>query len=238
MEEQVNRLVDKAWHKFLETPPERRLLIAIGGIPGSGKTTLSQIIAATLNARHAASHPGEPPIAAFVPMDGYHLSRAQLDAFPDPAAAHFRRGAEFTFDGPGFLDLVRALRNPLSPGSGTIYAPSFDHAAKDPKPDDIPVEPTQRIVVFEGNYLLLDRAPWSEAAALMDLRWFVEVDRDVARVRLARRHVAAGLVATLEDGDRRAVENDLVNGDEVLQLRVADVDEVVTSREDGSWVHV
>jgi pantothenate kinase len=72
----------------------------------------------------------------------------------------------------------------------------------------------------------------------MDLRWFVSVDRDVARVRLARRHVAAGLVATLEDGDRRAVENDLLNGDEVLRLRVPEVDEVVTSREDGSWVHV
>lgn len=70
---------------------------------------------------------------------------------------------------------------------------------------------------------------------MMDLRWFVSVDRELARVRLARRHVAAGLTATLEDGDRRAVENDLPNGEEVVRLRVPGIDEVVTSVEDGAW---
>lgn len=85
--------------------------------------------------------------------------------------------------------------------------------------------------------VLLNKAPWSEAAGLMDLRWFVSVDPAVARVRLARRHVATGIVANLEEGDRRAVENDLPNGQEVMRLLVPEVDEVVTSREDGSWVH-
>lgn len=84
-------------------------------------------------------------------MDGYHLTRAQLDALPDPATAHARRGAEFTFDGAGFLRLVQALREPLTSKSATVYAPSFDHAVKDPKADDIAVAPTRRIVVFEGN---------------------------------------------------------------------------------------
>ena len=84
-------------------------------------------------------------------MDGYHLTRAQLDALPDPATAHARRGAEFTFDGAGFLKLVEALRAPLGPTSPTVFAPSFDHAVKDPKEDDIAVLASQRIVVFEGN---------------------------------------------------------------------------------------
>lgn len=149
-------------------------MIAIGGIPGSGKrsvvspmltttlpttltgrtyvgkTTLSQTVTKALNARHAALHPSAPPVAAFVPMDGYHLTRAQLDAMPDPVTAHARRGAEFTFDGDGFLRLVRMVRVPLTPASTTVFAPSFDHAIKDPKQDDIAVEVTQRIVVFEG----------------------------------------------------------------------------------------
>jgi len=90
-------------------------------------------------------------MAAFVPMDGYHLTRAQLSAMPDPATAHARRGAEFTFDGPGFYGLIRALRAPLTDATGTIYAPSFDHAVKDPKEGDIPVGAGQRVVVFEGN---------------------------------------------------------------------------------------
>lgn len=84
-------------------------------------------------------------------MDGYHLTRAQLDAMPDPATAHARRGAEFTFDGEAFLQLVRRLREPLRDDTPTIFAPSFDHAVKDPKEDDIPVERTHRIVVLEGN---------------------------------------------------------------------------------------
>lgn len=86
--------------------------------------------------------------------------------------------------------------------------------------------------------VLLNKTPWSAAAALMDLRWFVSVDREVARVRLARRHVAAGIADSLEDGDRRAVDNDLPNGDEVIRLLIPRVDEFVTSREDEGWVHV
>lgn len=182
-------------------------------------------------------------------MDGYHLTRAQLSALPDPATAHARRGAEFTFDGASFHALVRALREPLpvppplpKPAEdggklppGTILAPSFDHAVKDPKADDIPILPSHRIVVLEGNYVALDKEPWRSAAALMDEIWFVEVDFAVARRRLATRHVKAGIVASVEEGDRRAVENDLPNGEEIVKARVR-VDEVVVSREDGLWV--
>jgi pantothenate kinase len=84
-------------------------------------------------------------------MDGFHYTRAQLDAMPDPATAHARRGAEFTFDGERFLGLVRRLKEPLSETTPTVFAPSFDHAVKDPKEGDIAVERTQRIVVLEGN---------------------------------------------------------------------------------------
>lgn len=125
-------------------------MIAIGGMPGSGKTTLSQTMVDAINARQGSLNPASPPLAAFVPMDGYHLTRAQLSAMPDPVTAHARRGAEFTFDGHGFFKLVEALRAPLTTESGTIYAPSFDHAVKDPKEGDIAVGVEQRVVVFEG----------------------------------------------------------------------------------------
>ncbi|KAI2620388.1 phosphoribulokinase/uridine kinase [Hypomontagnella submonticulosa] len=236
MEDQVARLVDKAWDKFQQLAPDQRLLIAIAGIPGSGKTTLSQIVTNALNARHASLHPEVPgavPPAVFVPMDGYHLTRAQLSAMPDPALAHARRGAEFTFDGQAFLALVKALRAvPPAP----VYAPSFDHAVKDPKPDDIAILPAHRIVVFEGNYVCLDKAPWREAAALMDERWFVEVDFATARRRLVKRHVKAGIAGDEEEAGKRADENDLVNGEQIVRQRV-DVHEVIVSREDGKWVH-
>lgn len=83
--------------------------------------------------------------------------------------------------------------------------------------------------------VLLNKAPWATAASMMNLRWFVSVDPTVARERLATRHVAAGIVSTLEEGERRAVENDIPNGEEVIRNKV-DVDEVITSHEDERWV--
>lgn len=210
-----------------------------------GKTTLSLLLTKYLNDRHlssASSNSAPTPVAAFIPMDGYHLTRAQLSSLPDPVTAHARRGAEFTFDGPSFYALIQSLRQqePISlPQSGsikTIYAPSFDHAKKDPVENDIPIEPTHRILVFEGNYIALEKKPWSDAAALMDEIWFVEVERGVARKRLAKRHVAAGIAKDEEEGDRRAVENDLPNGDEIIANRLKNVHEVIVSREDGAWV--
>jgi hypothetical protein len=62
------------------------------------------------------------------------------------------------------------------------------------------------------------------------------VDFEVARRRLRERHLRAGIVDTLEDGDKRAMENDLVNGLEIVDKRLP-VDEVLQSREDGTWVH-
>ncbi|KAK2786441.1 hypothetical protein FQN52_001166 [Onygenales sp. PD_12] len=236
MEQEVNRLVDKAWAKFLSTPPSTRLMIAISGIPGSGKTSLASIMAKRINDTYLASHPPEStPIATAVSMDGYHLSRAQLAAMPEPAYAVARRGAAFTFDPVKFLRLVRALREPLTPASPTLYAPSFDHAVKDPVEDDVPIPATARVVFFEGNYLSLDKEPWNVAAGLMDELWFVEVDFETARRRLVERHVKAGIARDAEEANRRALENDLVNGREIVECRMEGVAEVIVSREDDGW---
>ena len=89
---------------------------------------------------------------------------------------------------------------------------------------------------FEGNYVCQSAAPWSTAAALMDERWFVSVPFPVARARLIRRHLAAGIAEDEEAAARRADENDLVNGEEIVRLLLP-VDEMVESREDAAWLH-
>lgn len=192
------------------------------------------MVAERLQARaKQLSSRADPTFAMPVSMDGFHFTRAALSAMPDPDKAHARRGAAFTFDADKFLDLVVDLRNPPK---SPILAPTFDHARKDPVEGDLTILETTRIVLVEGNYLALDEPVWRDARALFDEVWFVEVDLEVARRRLRERHVRAGIAKTIEEGDKRAMENDLPNGQEIIDQRLP-VDEIIRSKEDGNWVH-
>lgn len=250
--------------KLASLPASERLLIAISGIPGSGahfcsypsfqyhlykstrdneltlqpqgKTTLAATVVKQLNARHKehGKTGSAEDIAAFIPMDGYHLTRQQLSALPNAEEAFARRGAEFTFDGAAFLTLVREVRK-QGPDALTVYAPSFDHALKDPKANDIPIRASARVIIFEGLYLSLNQKPWNEAAALMDESWFVDVDFETARKRLVERHIRSGICNDANEADRRARENDLVNGKQIVSNRILAIDELVRSKEDSHW---
>lgn len=94
-----------------------------------------------------------PGQVAFVPMDGFHYTRAQLDSFPDPKDAHYRRGAVDTFDADAWFDLVRRLRRMGK--EETVSVPGFDHAVKDPEEGKIQIPGSSRIILLEGNYLLV-----------------------------------------------------------------------------------
>lgn len=158
--------------------------------------------------------------AILVGLDGWHLSRAQLDLMPDPQTAHARRGAHWTFDGRNYVSFIRHLRSgpgitdttstdPSRVTTDIITAPSFDHALKDPTYDAISIHPYHRIVIIEGLYTFLNLDPWSEAAYMLDERWFIEVDKVEARRRLVQRHVITGITSTEEEAGQRADLNDL-----------------------------
>jgi len=57
---------------------------------------------------------------------------------------------------------------------------------------------------------------------------------DVEMDRLVPRHVKAGIAANVEEAEKRVMENDLLNGEEIIRDRMK-VDEIVISREDGAW---
>lgn len=177
-----------------------RLLVGISGCPASGKSTVAHAIASRVNELIGAD------VATVVGLDGWHHTRAHLDAMPDPVLAHARRGAHWTFDGQRFVAFVRALHD--APDA-TCRAPSFDHALKDPVEDDVEVRAGHRIVLLEGLYTFLDVDPWREAGALMDERWFIDVDEDESSRRLVKRHVQTGVTPDAATALQRAVENDL-----------------------------
>ena len=147
--------------------------------------------------------------AILVGLDGWHLTRAQLDSMPDPKLAHDRRGSHWTFDPHSYVDFIRRLKEPVSPDATiTITAPSFDHAVKDPCPHAVSILPEHRIIMIEGLYTFLSLSPWVEAGKLLDERWLVELDSTVASDRLVKRHVKSGVAKDLEKAQWRAVEND------------------------------
>lgn len=196
-------------------------MVGIAGIPASGKSTLAVLVVNKTNQlfdesrRQSDSERTSPSTsvksakAVLIGLDGWHLTRAQLDAMPDPKLAHDRRGSHWTFDAHGYVSFIRKLREPLFPGTTTtITAPSFDHAVKDPCLHAVTILPEHRIVVIEGLYTFLSIPPWVEAGKLMDERWLVELDPTVAYDRLVKRHVMSGVTKDREEALWRAAEND------------------------------
>lgn len=202
--------------------------MGIAGIPASGKSTFALLLANKLSLPLANS---STEAVILVGLDGWHYTRAELDAMPDPKLAHDRRGAHWTFNSPSYVDFIRALREDISPSTPIITAPSFDHAIKDPTPDAVLIHPYHRIVVIEGLYTFLSIDPWVEASKLLDERWFVHVDVIKARERLVKRHVVTGVAKDMEEAIWRADENDGPNGKFIIE-NMLEPTRVITSVDD------
>jgi len=95
--------------------------------------------------------------------------------------------APWTFNPSLFLKCLQTLRT-----EGSVYAPSFDHGVGDPVENDIFVKPQHKIVIVEGNYLLLEEDVWREIRDLFDEKWFIDIDIDVSMQRVLKRHIATG----------------------------------------------
>ena len=166
-----------------------RKLIAIAGAPGSGKSTLAEDLADQLG-----------PTAAVMPMDGFHLDNDTLHAMD----LFHRKGAPETFDADGFVSLIKRLRD-----KDTVPYPTFDRDADRTVPDGGQINETTRIVLVEGNYLLLNQSPWDSLAGLFDMTVRLVVDHETLAARLITRWIDHGL--SPENARDRALGNDMVN---------------------------
>ncbi|GAA5163704.1 MULTISPECIES: nucleoside/nucleotide kinase family protein [Amycolatopsis] len=169
-----------------------RTVLGIVGAPASGKTTLAWGLANALGNR-----------ATVVGMDGFHLAQAELHRL----GRTDRKGAPDTFDAHGYVNLLSRIKA----GTELVYAPEFRREIEEPIAGAVPVAPEVRLVITEGNYLLLDEEPWSGVRPLLDEAWFLAPDEHDRIERLVTRHRRYG--RSLVEARKRALGSDQRNAD-------------------------
>lgn len=186
----------------------QRCLLGLVGAPGAGKSTLAAAL---------QDHLGE--LAQVVPMDGFHLANAELQRL----GLAGRKGAPETFDSAGYVALLRRLRDQQP--HERIYAPEFLRELEEPIAGAIGVAAQTRLVITEGNYLLLEQGHWAEVAGLLDAVWYVEPDEPLRLQRLLQRHMAFGRseqaardwIASTDEPNARLIEASRPRADWVLR---------------------
>jgi pantothenate kinase len=183
--------------KILAGNSSRRIVVGLAGGPGVGKSTLASQIVQTLNSL-------TPNSAAFVPMDGFHMRHSKLEALGTVKD----KGAPHTFEGAEFVEFLRRLKAADRAMSG----PGYSRKIEDVVDDAFTVGPETKVLVTEGNYLLLGESPWDAVKSLLDLAVFISLPREMVRNRLMKRHAEEGLFS--EERNREHINRvDLPNYD-------------------------
>ena len=182
-------------------PKKDRILIAIAGPPGSGKSTVAEIVTHLMNKNLMKT--------SLVPMDGFHLDNKTLER----KNLFDRKGAPETFDVKGFIELIKKLRFKRNSS-----VPLFDRKLDEVVKNGRKISSEQEYIVIEGNYLLLNKELWRDLYDYWDYKVFLSVDNSVLKSRLIERWLDAN--HTYSEAETRVIKNDLVNAKVVNSNRL------------------
>jgi len=204
-----NQLADELYEKSKSMVNGTQFWIGLAGAPGSGKSTLANLLITRLK-----------EILVVIPLDGYHYYRSELGQMKNSSQAYLRRGSPFTFNSQKFYsDLAKARK------SRTGIFPSFDHHIKDPIENAIHLSTDHKIILVEGNYLLLNSEPWYSIRKLFDETWLLDIPIEVSNDRVAKRHVSTGM--TEYQALERVRQNDDINAKLIVKESFLNADKII-----------
>jgi pantothenate kinase len=136
-------------------------------------------------------------------MDGFHFDDAVLEAM----GRRPWKGAPDTFDVGGLHAILRRLRDDHE---DRVAVPVFDRDLEISRGSARLIDQRARLVIVEGNYLLLRQSPWDRVQALFDKTVLIEVPEPVLAARLRQRWQSYRLSDT--QIQQKLEANDLPNG--------------------------
>ena len=181
----------------LDNTDKNRYFIALSGPPASGKSTISEKIIQDLNSKgHQAS---------VLQMDGFHLD----DQILKDRNLISKKGAPETFDVMGLISFLSRLQN-----EPEVIVPIFDRSLELSRSSATIIPKETKVIVVEGNYLLLKSKPWDNLQKFFDVSVMISCEEKVLEKRLLDRWKSFNL--SKEDIYQKVYQNDLPNGLNVL----------------------
>ncbi|MGR3174150.1 MAG: nucleoside triphosphate hydrolase [Candidatus Scalindua sp.] len=187
-----------------------RFIVGIAGGPGSGKSTFAVRLKELINSN------AKTDLAQIFPMDGFHRKNIELEK----SGLISVKGAPETFDVGGYTSMLNRIKL-----GENLMAPIYSREIHDVIDNALSIEPYHKIIITEGNYLFADMEGWCEIKDIIDLKIYIEAEKNVSEKRLLERHMRGG--KTEIEALEKIREVDMKNFDLIAQTKKY-ADEVIT----------
>ena len=177
----------------LKNDLKNRYFIALSGPPASGKSTISEKLVKDLTLKGHNS--------SILQMDGFHYD----DQILKQKSLLLKKGAPETFDVMGFLNFLFRLRN-----ENEVAIPIFDRSLELSRSSAVIISKETRVVIVEGNYILLKTHPWRELHKFFNSTIMINTKHEILEKRLIERWRSFNIPE--EEIKQKVFENDLPNG--------------------------